>query len=349
MAPPYLAPGDETSRSAKARRVRRTRPAALVRIALAFFLVSFSPSLAHAFPHIVRTGETLASIASRYYGMPQMERVLVTANGLDRSGPKSLTEGMLLEIPEPRFRRVEPGETWDSLALSLLGHPRRATTLASANHAEPWVPPETGRVIVVPYNLSWVLSGEESLQTLAYRFMGSNKFAWELMQYNLLTKAELPAGKVLLIPLKQISLTPEGQAAARAENERLQVALAQDQKAQQDASSALTELRAEVRSGFYLQALRRATALRARGGLSSPQSAHLAVLELELLVAFDAAGAAKEACDILYAAAPDFEFDPVQTSPKVLRACPPRKAALPSPSAPSDPNKAPAAVPPPSN
>lgn len=343
MAFMNLARGDE-SRPAVARRVGSRSALKRMHVLLALLGASLSPSLSHAFAHTVRAGETLAAIASRYYGTPQMERVLVTANGLDRSGPKSLTEGMLLEIPEPRFHRVEPGETWDTLANNLLGHSKRATTLASANHSEPWVPPETGRVIVVPYNLSWVLSGEESLQTLAYRFMGSNKFAWELMQYNLLTKPELPAGRVLLIPLKALSLSPEGQAAARAEKARLQVALAEDQKSQQDASTALTELRAEVRSGFYVQALRRATALRSRGGLSRPQSAQLAVMELELLVAFNATGAAKEACETLHAEAPDFHFDPAQTSPKIIRVCPDVQAALPVPNLPSDrkPGSAPA-------
>jgi hypothetical protein len=291
-------------------------------IALTFVLASLVPSVSRAFPHTVRPGETLAALASRYYGTPQMERVLVTANGLDRSGPSSLAPGMLLEIPEPRYHRVEPGENWDTLADTLLGHPKRATTLASANDSEPWVPPETGRVIVVPYNLSWILSGEESLQTLAYRYMGSNKLAWELMQYNLLTKAELPAGQVLLIPLKQLSLSPEGQAALRAEAAELNVVLARDRKSQLDTGTAITELRAEVRAGLYVQALRHATALRARGGLSEPQSAHLAELELELLVALDAAGAAREACETLRKSAPHFRFDPVLTSPKILRACP---------------------------
>jgi hypothetical protein len=287
-------------------------------------LLCLAPRQSSAFQHTVKPGETLASLATLYYGTPQMERILVVASGLDRSGPTALSPGMLLEIPAPRYHRVEPGETWADLATRFLGHEKRSTTLASANKSEPWIPPETGRVITIPYNLSWVLSGEESLQTLAYRYMGSNKFAWELMQYNLLTKPELPRGRVLLIPLKDLKLTEAGETAAAQSSASRSASEARDQLAQNDAHAGLSELKAEIRAGLYVHALRRLGALRGRGGLSLPQKAALARLELEVLVALDAPGPAKEACNTLREADPAFRFDPVLTSPKILRACPER-------------------------
>jgi hypothetical protein len=275
-----------------------------------------------AFSHTVMPGETLASLAIHYYGTPQMERILVVASGLDRSGPDALVPGMMLEIPAPRYHRVKPGETWATLAAQFLGHEKRSTTLASTNDSEPWIPPETGRVVTIPYNLSWVLTGEESLQTLAYRYMGSNKFAWELMQYNLLTKPELPRGRVLLIPLKDLRLTPQGMDAARAGSQELSGEGAEEQLAQNEAHTALLELKAQIKAGLYVHALRRLGELRGRRAGSLPQKAEIARLELEVLVALDALGPAKEACSTLREADPSFRFDPVLTSPKILRACP---------------------------
>lgn len=276
-----------------------------------------------AFPHIIAPKETLAVLSARYYGTPQLERVLVTANGLDRVRAGALAPGMIIEIPSVTYRRVEPGETWESLAERLLGDKRRSITLARSNETDPWIQPEVGRIITIPYNLSWIASGDDSLATLAYRFLGNSKYTWELMQYNGLSKTELERGTVVLIPLSNLSLTEAGQRAAELASGRLE---RQAQKnrfvGQQMAKTDLTEVHAEVRAGRYVFALLKAAALRASGELPVKEDAELATLEVEILIALDAIGPARSSCARLRKLTPDFRFDPLMTSPKILAACP---------------------------
>lgn len=294
-------------------------------LAIAFAGLLLRPASVSAFPHTLAPGETLASLSRRYYGTPQLERVLVTANGLDRGGPRTLAPGMILEVPTHNYVRVREGDTWQTLAQAHLGHPGRATTLAHQNDSEPWLVPEMGRVIRLPYNLAWVLSGEESLTTLAYRFLGTTKRAYELAEYNQLKDAKLKAGQVLLIPLHDLSLTEEGVAEASSACGSASGRPQGDEdtlRAQSQAQAELSELYSNVRAGRYVQALSQAVDLRARGELTRPRQVELLRLELEIHVAFETHGPARAACQGLRELAPDFRFDPIETSPKVLAACP---------------------------
>lgn len=275
-----------------------------------------------AFPHTLAPGETLAMLSKRFYGTPQLERILVTANGLDRGGPRALAPGMILEIPAHSYVRVTEGSSWQTLAEAHLGHPSRATTLAHQNDSEPWLVPEMGRVIRLPYNMSWVLSGEESLTTLAYRFLGTTKRAYELAEYNQLKDAKLKAGQVLLIPLHDLTLTEEGELGAKRACGIEGGGNDETRKAQSKAQAELAELHLDVRAGRYVRALSRAAELHARGGLTRPRQMELLRLELEIAVAFETPGPARAACEALRALDPTFHFDPIETSPKILVMCP---------------------------
>src|SRR6187402_984059 len=132
------------------------------------YLVSLD---AQAFPHVVQDKDTLAELSTRYYGRVQYERLLAAANGLTVAA-RGLLPGQALEIPALSYHRVQPTETWESLALTLLGGTHRSVVLAQINDQEPWIQPEVGQLIAVPYNLAWVVSDQDSLATLAYRFLG---------------------------------------------------------------------------------------------------------------------------------------------------------------------------------
>ncbi len=69
---------------------------------------------------------------------------------------------MQLEVPAVSYRRVSRGETWESLAAETLGLPRRSDVLALANDSMPWLFPEEGAEIVVPYNLRVVVRPNET-------------------------------------------------------------------------------------------------------------------------------------------------------------------------------------------
>ena len=147
----------------------RTRLCSITLVAAASLLTV----RAAAFPYVVRKGDTLASIAERFYGKIQHEQLLVVANGLDADGGTPIVPGMRLEVPAVGHHRVVRGETWGGLAAELLGAPHRADKLAMANGTHAWIPPEEGAEILVPYHLRVVVRGTDSTLTIAYRFLGN--------------------------------------------------------------------------------------------------------------------------------------------------------------------------------
>ena len=74
-----------------------------------------------AISHVVRPGDTLASIAERYYGDPRRENVLVAENGLTTEGGSAIVTGLRLSIPTVFYHRVQEGEIWTELARRIYG------------------------------------------------------------------------------------------------------------------------------------------------------------------------------------------------------------------------------------
>ena len=87
--------------------------------------------------HVVRPGETLASIAELYYGDPRRESVIVAENGLGAEGGTSIVVGLRLVIPTVRYHVVEAGDTWAALAERYYGDPRRFFVLSETNNSNP--------------------------------------------------------------------------------------------------------------------------------------------------------------------------------------------------------------------
>jgi len=289
---------------------------------LALLLASLVAPSAAAFPHVVHTGDTLARIAQRYYGKMTLERVLSTANALDGARAATLFPGMILEIPALTYVTVSQGDTWKSLAVEHLGHEDRSFLLAEINGQKPWIDPELGQIVRLPYNLSWRASGEESLATLAYRFLGSTKHAYRLVTYNDLDEDGPEKGQVLLIPLSELPLTAEGQAAARlAAAHLLEQGESERYLRQKTSDHALREVALDVRAGRYIPALDKGIRLLEAGQLPEPSRAEVHRLLLETFVALGSVAAARTSCQSYLDSAPEPELDPLLVSPKILEAC----------------------------
>lgn len=301
-------------------------------------LLFLAVSPAHAFPHVVQSGETLASLAERFYGRIQMERVLSTANSLDKTSAPGLTPGMILEVPAVTYRKVHQDQTWKSLAQELLGDEKRYILLAQVNDHKPWIEPELGQLIVVPYNLTWRATGEESLPTLAYRFLGSTKHAYQIVQYNDLGDRTLERGEVLLLPLSELPLTEEGKAAAELAATQITEQSHGDLfREQQKSKEEARELGEDIRGGRYVAAVSRGTRLLEGGKLTQEGRAQVHRHLLEAYVALDARGLARTSCEAWRSLTPQSTLDPLTTSPKILRVCPEEpKTAKPSASADND-------------
>jgi phage tail protein X len=289
---------------------------------LAFSGLSALIGDAAAFTHVVTEKDTLASIAERYYGRIQFEKLLVAANDLDARGGSPIVRGMRLEVPALGHRIVRQGETWDSLAAELLGSPKRSDVLSMANDSSPWLTPEEGLEIVVPFNLRVLPDQGDTLVTIAYRFYGDMNRAWVLDHYNQLNGRKLQPGDAVLVPLTELPLTDAGKQAARASaGAACSQALGETRAVQKKVTQELPALLSDVRSGRYVDAVARGTRFLTSADLSEPQVALVHRQLLEAYVALDAPGLAAAACAEWLKRSPGARLSPVELSPKIMAAC----------------------------
>jgi hypothetical protein len=249
-------------------------------------------------------------------------------------------------VPALGHRRVNAGETWAALALELLGDERRSDVLALANGSMPWLTPADGQEIVVPYNLRVVAGGNDSLLTIAYRYLGERDKAWMLDGYNHRKGEPVRRGDVVLVPLSDLALTTEGKVEAASAGALVRTeALGKAREAQLRAEAELPQLAGEVRGGRWADAIARGNRLLGYGDLTRSEVASIQRALTEAYVALDAMGLAETACTAWREADATAALDPVELSPKILRACvsaagirpaPPPAAATPS-TAPAEP------------
>lgn len=293
----------------------------LLAIVLACSLLGVSRPAA-AFVHVVQSGDTLASVAERYYGKIQYERILVAANLLDLEGGSSIARGMRLEVPALGHQRVQRGDTWDALAFSYLGAKERSDVLALANGSMPWLIPDEGAEIIIPYNLRVVVRAGDTLVGLALKFMGDMNKAWVLDRYNKLLGRGLEPGTVLLIPLTDLPLTEAGQKAATRDASMVcSEAAGGALKTQRRISQEIPVLISDVRAGRYVDAVARGSRFIATGTLTEAQLGVIHRQLLEAYVALDATGLARSACEEWRKRDPQAPLESAQLSPKILRAC----------------------------
>lgn len=284
-------------------------------------LLALTPS-AEAYPHVVQPGETLAQIAERAYGLIDLERVLVAANGLDAGGGISITPGMRIEIPALSHRRVNAGDTWAGLAASLLGDPERADVLAAANDSNGWMPPAEGSEIVIPYNLRVVVGPNDSLVGIAQRFLAVKEKAWMLDRYNHLKGEPPKKGDVILVPLSTLKLSDRGREdALTAEAFEKSEGGGSGRDAQKRVDNELPALLNDVRSGRFVDAVTKGAKMLSYGELAKPQIAMIHKQLVEAYVALDAPGLAGASCRAWRELDPGVELDPTYYSPKILDAC----------------------------
>ncbi len=277
---------------------------------------------AQAFTHVVVTGDTLASIAERYYGKIQFEHLLVAANLLDLEGGSSIVRGMRLEVPALSHRVIRRGDSWEALAAELLGAPTRSDVLSMSNESKPWLSPEEGAEIAIPYNLRVIVRPGDTLVGLALKYMGDMNRAWVLDRYNGLQGGRMDPGTVMLVPLTNLPLTDAGKKAAQRDAGSLCAESAGSvQKTQRRIALEIPLLIADVRAGRYVDAVARGSRFIASGALAEPQLAVVHRQLLEAYVALDAAGLARAACEEWKKREPKAKLDPNDMSPKILRAC----------------------------
>jgi len=270
------------------------------------------------YTHAVQEGDTLASIAQRYYGDPTREAVVREANRMKGSGATDLLPGSWLFIPMVTFYRVGKEETWQSIAARFLGREARAATLIEANRGNRRVNPVEGAELLVPYPLRHVVSPGETLTKIAKMYMPDSPLSLKrIRRFN--AGARIERGQVVLVPLFDLRLAGEGRAEASQAFARAAGGGAA-KAAQDEVESSLPELIDQVKKAKFAEAVSLGNRLLGTPSLTSTQ---VVTIHKELAVAYVAlerTDLAEASFRAALALQPNLELDTVRTSPRVLDA-----------------------------
>ena len=174
----------------------------------------------------------------------------------------------------------------------------------------------------MPYNLRVFVKSTDTIVTIAYKFLGDRNKAWVLDHYNGFGGRNLRRGDVVLVPLTDLPLTPEGRSEARRATAYAKTeGGGSTRRLQTQVDAELPALIRDVRTGRYALAVARGNGFLASTKLSKLQ---LGIIHRQLLEAYTALGVlgrAAESCTEWQRNDPDANLDPNFISPKVLAAC----------------------------
>lgn len=280
----------------------------------------------HTYLHVVRAGETLASISQAYYGDSRRDEVLLAENGLaDRT---DLLEGMRLVIPVVRYHRAVRGETWRGIAERYYGDPNRAIALLRANgksdgksetKSDGKSGPDEGAQLLIPHPLRYVAHTNDTYASIAARFYAGRDEGRMLRTFNG-GRAKVSRGQLLLVPLYDLVLSAQGLARFESAHGTDPEAAARSSRVQTQVGKELPRLEEHVRAGRFLEAAALGNQLLGRGELTGNQEITIQRQLATAYVALDREDLAISAFASALAKQPDLELDSVRTSPRVLAA-----------------------------
>lgn len=289
-------------------------------VCLALLCVAVPANAGRGYQHVVREGETLASIAERYYGDPRRENVLVAENGLTAGGGAPIEVGLRLQIPYVSYHRVQPGETWAELALQFYGDARRAFLLMEANSGSSTEQPDEGAELLIPYPLRHVSGPSDTVPRIANRYFGGGvEHARRLRRFNNMRFNRVDRGQIILIPLVDLVLSDEGRGIIEQETGGAPAA-GEVRQLQARIDEQLPELHEHLRRGRFTEAVALGNRLLGAGVLTGTQ---IVTIQRDLGTAYIALGRLDLATHALREALvrqPDLVMDTVRTSPRVMRA-----------------------------
>jgi LysM repeat protein len=283
-------------------------------------LVITSPSRAGERVHNVVPGETLGDIAELYYGDAQRTHVIQLYNQLESA---RIQVGSDLSIPVVDEHIVSSGESWSSLSTRYWGEAALHQELARQVGGAPDAQLRVGQKLTIPVLIPYRIKSGETLAAVSRRFYGHPQQAEPLARMNGIREPRrLQVGTRVRVPLADLGPGPAIPAVARAEVP--QVSAAPPQSAPTQQASFGGPLRRAINAyldGSYELALERLEGLRPRV-LAEGKPSEQGLLLRHLVFVYTAFDRDPEACESYLALReihPEYEWDPDEVSPKILR------------------------------
>jgi LysM repeat protein len=174
--------------------MRRHGPARLALFTGVALSALAAPARAGEHVHALATGESLASLASQYYGASWKAVYLVARNGLP--GDRDVTVGTRLVIPACFTYRVRRGDSGADIARRYLGDRERYKVLMQENGIKDPSELAVGAELLMPFHLRHVVEPGDSWSRLAQRYYRNARRASILEDYNPAVKALSPGDRV---------------------------------------------------------------------------------------------------------------------------------------------------------
>lgn len=148
--------------------------------------------------HTVVAGETLSALALRYYGDPELYRLIATASGI--ANPNVINVGQRLILPDFTSYPVAAGDTMSALALRFYGDAEMYPLIAAASGIANPSNIDVGQRLIVPDATRHTVSAGDTLSALAFRFYGDTALYPLIAAFNgIADPAALDVGQVLVI------------------------------------------------------------------------------------------------------------------------------------------------------
>jgi LysM repeat protein len=152
----------------------------------------------------VKQGDTLQMVAAEFYGDRNKVIFIMVENKIPH--PRPLKPGERLRVPIERPITTSPEDTWQTLAGTYLGDPRRGSFLAEFNdmNADEAVP--AGTLLHVPFVVTHTAEATETFASISAAYFGESKHADMLRRYNFREKMSIEKGDTISVPVFHIRL-----------------------------------------------------------------------------------------------------------------------------------------------
>lgn len=194
----------------------------------------------------VRQNDSLPLIAAEFYGDRNKAIFIMVANKMEH--PRKLRAGERLKIPVSRQLITSPGDTFETLAKSLLGDPRRGAYLAKFNNLELDSSLASGTELSIPFTVTHTAQNTESVASITAAYFGDGKNAQLIRGYNFLDKDTLEKGERVVIPIFNVRLQASKLPALDADSRKR---VDDQRRARERAAKAIPAARLAWRSGDF--------------------------------------------------------------------------------------------------